>query len=124
MRVLVCGGRNYNNVNKVFEILDGIDNGTATIPGDKDGEIITTIISGCAKGADTHGISYAQQHNLRLEKYPANWNKHGRAAGPIRNKQMIDEGKPDLVVAFPGGRGTANMCKQARDNDITVMEIS
>ena len=52
--------------------------------------------------------------------YPANWKKHGRAAGPIRNKQMLEEAKPDLVIAFPGGAGTANMVKQAREAGVKV----
>ena len=51
------------------------------------------------------------------------WEKHGRAAGPIRNKLMLDEGRPDLVVAFPGGRGTANMVKQASAASVEVIEV-
>ncbi|MEM9912925.1 MAG: hypothetical protein AAF922_19365 [Pseudomonadota bacterium] len=46
----------------------------------------------------------------------------GRAAGPIRNKEMLDEGCPDLVVAFPGGRGTANMVKQAQAAGVEVLD--
>ena len=49
-----------------------------------------------------------------VEEFKADWDKFGRAAGPIRNAQMLREGKPDLVVAFPGGRGTANMVAQAK----------
>jgi len=48
---------------------------------------------------------------------------HGRAAGPVRNAQMLAEGKPDFVVAFPGGRGTADMCKQARARGVKVVEV-
>jgi hypothetical protein len=44
--------------------------------------------------------------------------------GPIRNKQMLEEGKPDLMVAFPGERGTANMCKQAREAGVPVMVVT
>ena len=55
--------------------------------------------------------------------YPADWDTHGRGAGPIRNKQMLEEGKPDLVIAFPGGKGTANMIGQAKEAGIPVREI-
>ena len=54
----------------------------------------------------------------------ADWAKHGRKAGPIRNQRMIDEGRPDLVVAFPGGTGTADMVERARVAGIRVIEIA
>jgi hypothetical protein len=50
----------------------------------------------------------------------ADWNTHGRAAGPIRNQRMLDEVKPELVVAFPGGRGTADMVRRAREAGVNV----
>ena len=112
MRVLVCGGRDYDDVDNVYKVLDDID------------QVITCIISGHANGADSIGEMYANERNFKLDIYPADWNTHGRAAGPIRNKQMLDEGKPDLVVAFPGGRGTANMIKQAKQHGIEVKEIT
>lgn len=55
--------------------------------------------------------------------YCANWTRDGKAAGPIRNQRMIDEGKPDLVVAFPGGRGTADMVRRAKAAGVKVMEV-
>jgi hypothetical protein len=55
--------------------------------------------------------------------YPADWAKHGRAASPIRNQQMLDEGRPNLVVAFPGGRGTADMVRRARSAGVEVIEV-
>jgi UDP-N-acetylmuramoylalanine-D-glutamate ligase len=60
---------------------------------------------------------------IPVETYEADWDTHGKAAGPIRNKRMLDEGKPDLVVAFPGGRGTANMISQARKAGVEVIEV-
>ena len=53
----------------------------------------------------------------------ADWEKHGKAAGPKRNKRML-EWKPDLVVAFPGGKGTANMVQQARQAGVEVIEVA
>jgi len=109
MKVLVCGGRNYSNVDKMYSVLD-------TFP-------ITTIISGHARGADQMAEMYADERDIAVEVYPADWSKHGKAAGFIRNKQMLDEGKPDLVVAFPGGKGTSMMVDIARKAGVTVEEI-
>ncbi len=82
-----------------------------------------TIISGAAKGVDSVAIDWAITNWLSFKEFPANWDKYGKAAGPIRNKQMLEEGKPDLVVAFPGGRGTANMVKLAKEAGVEVIEI-
>ena len=82
------------------------------------------IIHGDANGADRLASQWAVDNGLKVEPYPADWAKQGRAAGPIRNKRMLEEGKPDLVVAFPGGRGTANMTKQAGEAGVPVMVIA
>jgi UDP-N-acetylmuramoylalanine-D-glutamate ligase len=110
MRILVCGGRTYNNVEEVYTTLDAIKN-------------IELIISGHAKGADQMGEMYADERNIETEIYPAEWHLYGRAAGMFRNQQMLDEGKPDLVVAFPGGAGTAGMMRIAHKAGVEVMEI-
>lgn len=113
-RVLVCGGRDFNEADYAFEVLDRLH-----------AEIgIGTIIEGDARGADEIGGQWADTRGIKLEVYPANWKKYRSAAGPIRNKQMLDEGKPDLVVAFPGGKGTANMIGQAREAGVEVQEIA
>jgi hypothetical protein len=84
-----------------------------------------TIISGTARGADTLGERYAEECGWELERYPADWKTYGKRAGPIRNSQMLREGKPDLVVAFrgPNSRGTQNMIDQARKAGIPVRII-
>lgn len=111
MRVLVCGGRNYANKELLFKQLD--------IHKDN----ITCIISGCAKGADTLAIEWAKSNNILCLEYPADWNKYGKKAGPIRNQQMIEEAFPNLVIAFPGGTGTNDMIKRARSNKIDVIQV-
>jgi UDP-N-acetylmuramoylalanine-D-glutamate ligase len=113
MRVLVCGGRDYNDWARLEDELNVIERTYGKL----------TIISGCARGADTLAIRYAEKYNDPVEKFPADWEKHGRGAGHIRNQQMLDEGKPDLVVAFPGGRGTANMIERARKAGVEVIQI-
>lgn len=111
MRILVCGGRDYTNERICEEVLNGIRQ-------------ITCIIEGGARGADSLARSYAERHSYELLEYPADWGKYGKSAGYKRNKQMLEEGKPDLVVAFPGGKGTANMVKLAKEAGVKVHEIS
>lgn len=113
MRVLVCGGRDYADKARVFATLDALH---ATTP-------ITCIIDGCARGADALGATWAVARNIPQDRFPADWNTHGTAAGPIRNAQMLSEGKPDRVVAFPGGTGTANMIALARKAGVLVQEF-
>lgn len=125
-RILVCGGRNYTDRYHLFNILDDIctDRGWNS-PKDEYGNCLpeVVVISGKARGADTHAADWAIVNWTGLEEYPADWDQYGKSAGYIRNKQMLTEGKPDLVVAFPGGAGTANMVKIARQAGVEVMEI-
>jgi len=81
------------------------------------------VIQGEARGADHLAALWALRSKIPLVCYPAEWSKHGKKAGPIRNKQMLEDGKPTIVVAFPGGRGTANMVKQAKAAGVRVVEI-
>jgi hypothetical protein len=92
MKVLVCGPRDWTNRQLVYRVLD---NQLAAI-----GLDALTVISGCARGVDTFAIEWAELAGQDAEKYPAEWSIHGRAAGPIRNRRMLDEGKPDKVIAF------------------------
>ena len=62
-------------------------------------------------------------HNIECLTFPADWKTYGRAAGPLRNARMIAEGKPDLVLAFPGGRGTADMTRKARAAGVEVRAV-
>ena len=116
MRVIVCGGRNYNGDhewNRVMEVLGRLH----------DQHPITAVIEGGATGADMLARSWAEMHKVKCVTVPADWKKHGPAAGPIRNLRMLTDFAPDLGVAFPGGRGTADMMRQARDNGIDVQEV-
>lgn len=123
LRVLVCGGRDYADRDAVFRALDGL---TGEITDETPlGTIDLVVIHGaCPTGADLWADEWAIINWSRFEEYPADWPKHGRAAGPIRNQRMIDEGRPDLVLAFPGGRGTADMVRRARAAGIEVREIA
>ena len=85
---------------------------------------IELLIHGGARGADTMAGEWAQKRCITCIAFVADSAEEGRAAGPIRNKRMLDEGAPDLVIAFLGGRGTANMIGQARDRNFEVVEIA
>jgi len=103
MKVLVCGGRKYRNWSKVADTLRALH---AETP-------IDLLIHGCAPGADTLAARWAYLVGVRERGFAADWDAHGKAAGPMRNQRMLTEGKPDLVVAFPGGDGTADMVRRA-----------
>ncbi len=118
--VLVCGGRQYLNREKVFAVLDDIH---------ADKPVMRVIEGGC-RGADAHARAWAlsrpifpMERSVSWSVYDADWHKHGKAAGPLRNQRMLDEGKPDLVVAFGGGRGTHDMLKRARKAGVPIKEI-
>ncbi len=84
---------------------------------------ITEIVSGKANGIDKCGELVAKVFNYELKKFPADWETHGKAAGILRNMKMLKEGKPDMVIAFPGGRGTENMKFIAREAGVEVIEV-
>jgi|SRR5882672_7142120 len=115
MKVLVCGGRNYDDLGRVYSVLDMLHRKKP----------ITCIIEGGAKGADYLACRWSASRGLpEHRRFNADWGLHGKSAGPKRNQKMIDEGKPDMVVAFPGGTGTADMIRRAKAADIPVAEIS
>jgi hypothetical protein len=111
MRVLVCGGRDFDDYGAVSSALDRIDM--------KHG--IELVIDGAASGADELGHAWAVNCGKPSMRFPAHWG-HGRKAGPLRNGWMLRFGCPDVVVAFSGGKGTANMISQARKAGVRVWE--
>lgn len=125
-KILVCGGRDFSDYNKLSHILDALclERGWTTPPS-TDGNWLpdVIVISGKARGADTLAIDWAAVNWCEVWEYPADWQRCGKSAGYIRNKQMLQEGKPTLVVAFPGGRGTANMVTIAEQEGIEVIKI-
>ena len=113
MRVVVTGGREFDDADFIESALVEFNTSSS----------ITVLIHGAARGVDTICGCWAKRNDITVEPYPAQWDVHGRAAGPIRNKQMIDEGKPDVLIAFPGGRGTANMISQCRAAGVRVLLV-
>jgi len=115
MKVVVTGGRDFKDV--PF-ILRKLDNCWANCPAGP-----VQFAFGDAGGVDLITWAWTEENGIFYERFKADWETHGRAAGPIRNKRMLTEFKPDLVLAFPGGKGTADCVKQARAMGIEVREV-
>jgi hypothetical protein len=116
LRVLVCGGRNFSHRAELFAELDRLH-----------GEYgFTIVIAGGARGADAFAVEWAQARGIATQVFAAEWGTFGRIgrAGPLRNARMLVEGRPDLVVAFPGGHRTANMVKQAKAGGLWVLTVA
>ncbi len=79
------------------------------------------IVHGDADGADRIADNFASSNGVDRVKMPANWRKHGKAAGPIRNASMLKLVKPTHYVAFKGGRGTADMIAKCEANGVKCL---
>ena len=101
--VIVCGGRDFDEYELLETVLDEILRLEQDI----------TIIHGGARGADRLAGQYSKDRGYATVVFPADWDKHKKGAGYIRNQRMLDEGKPDMVIAFPGGKGTKDMVKRS-----------
>jgi hypothetical protein len=136
LRVLVCGGRDFNRHVVVYDALTELQ--------DERGPI-DVIIAGRHPGEEPNGADYWAESWSFMQRvpfygFPARWGDishpdalvrrrsdgtlYDAKAGPRRNQRMIDEGCPTIVVALPGGRGTADMVRRARAAGIEVREIS
>lgn len=113
MRVLICGGRDYAGRSKLSEVLDRLHRERP----------FTCLIQGGARGADDLARLWAKRVGVAGLQFDADWQTHGKAAGFRRNGEMLTEGRPDLVVAFPGGRGTADMIRQSRAAGVAVWDV-
>ena len=122
LRVLVCGGRDMDE-SEAWNVLERDLKDALGFNLSLWQSEITTLIHGGARGADTGAGNWGKSEGAKILEFKADWKKHGRAAGPIRNRQMLDNGKPDVVVALPGGKGTANMVSQARGRHLPIIEL-
>jgi YspA, cpYpsA-related SLOG family len=121
MRVLGCGDRNWTDRTLIFTTLSRLYEAMG---------LPFVVIDGQARGADKIVAEWAEmmrKRGVEHEMYPARWSEFGRAAGPIRNQQMLDEGQPDLVVAFHAAitesRGTKDMVARAEKAGVQVWLI-
>lgn len=114
MKALVCGGRAFTDRARLDRVLD------ASL--DRLG--ITEIIQGGAPGADSLAKQWAKARGISQREFAADWDHLGKSAGPARNREMLVEGKPDVVLAFidGSGPGTANMIEQAERAGVRVIK--
>ena len=108
MRVIIAGCRDCNDYDFLCKCV--ADSGLE----------IDTVISGRANGVDKLGEKYAAEHNIEVEYYPADWNTHGRAAGPIRNRQMAENADALIAIWDRKSRGTKNMIETAKNKNLSV----
>lgn len=80
------------------------------------------VVEGEARGADQLAREWAEENNIAVEPHPAKWDELGKAAGAIRNIEMLGTGV-DAVIAFPGGRGTAHMVEIAGVAGVPVVQL-
>jgi len=108
-RVLVTGGRDLTDRKLVFSALNELEPRPLL------------VIAGGATGTDTLAEMWCNMSGIPLCVFPALWSSHGRAAGPYRNQWMLDFGQPDLIVAFPGNKGTADMVKRGKKAGVDIV---
>ena len=116
IRVLICGGRDWTRHDATFKLLDDYHQAHP----------ISVVIHGAARGADTLANEWAQSRGIPIIPFPVTsqeWRTIGRSAGHVRNQRMLDQGKPDVVIAFPGGNGTRGMKQKARTARVPVVEM-
>lgn len=132
MRALICGGRDFGNILSLEKFkapalyLRRIEQQCFQIMylnSYHSHDPITHVIEGGATGADRTGQSWAIANGIDFDTYEAQWKINGNAAGAMRNVVMAVDGKPDVVIAFPGGRGTAHMIETAKSLKIPVIEV-
>jgi len=111
--LIVAGGRDFNDPTLAF---DSIDLKVTELGGPDN----VTIIEGGAKGADYFGYAYALALSIPHKQFPADWKKHGRAAGPIRNAEMAEHGTHLLAFWDGKSRGTKNMIDTAKKKGLSV----
>ena len=110
----MCGGRDYDDYNTVSNTLGHLH---------KRGPV-SLLIHGGARGADSLAGEWAEESGVPVKVYEADWKRLGKAAGFIRNATMLKHGKPDMVIAFPGGPGTDNMVKLAdKQKGVTALRV-
>lgn len=111
MRVLFTGGRDFDDRRSLFLCLDAFD---SIIP-------ITEVVVGDARGVDAFVLEWAKLRNKTWFCEKAHWKMLGNYAGIERNERMVKLYNPDLVIAFPGGKGTKHCVDFSRKNGIEVV---
>lgn len=122
MKLIIAGSRNLLNEGGYW--FDELDQFREKLRYNSKKEI-TEVVCGMAKGADTIGKEWAEKHNIPVKEFPADWEKYGKAAGPIRNKQMADYADTAIVIYNPDvSKGSKNMVEQMKKIGKPVFEVT
>lgn len=111
MRAIVCGGRGYSDKEYLYQCLDDFE------------PKITEVVQGGQTGADALAKEWAIARSVPWKQEDAEWSTFGLKAGPIRNRLMLAKYRPEVVIAFPGGVGTADMCRAADLKGVPVARM-
>lgn len=113
MRVIIAGTRTFNDVEFLKkQMYYAFRN-----------DYISEIVSGCAKGADLLGEEWAKERNIPVKRFPADWAKHGKAAGPMRNEEMAKNADACIVFWDGESKGTKNMIDNAKKQNLKLFVI-
>lgn len=118
IRLIIAGGRDFNDYDFLFKYYVEWDLEL------DDMEFLEEIVSGGCKGADKLGERLAHEADVTIKRFPADWNKHGKAAGPIRNEEMAKYATHALIFWDGKSRGTKNMidlCEKYKLNYKVIM---
>lgn len=110
VKAIVAGGRDFKPSQEHLEWLSEVCQRLN----------VTHIISGGCRGADTLGERFARDNGFDLSVFYAEWDKYGKAAGPMRNRKMAEHA--DVCILFPGGAGTRSMLKCAKECNLHIEE--
>lgn len=108
MRTIIAGSRSIHDYEALCNVVQ------------ESGFGISQVLSGAAEGVDALGERYALEHNLPIERFPADWNRHGRAAGPIRNRIMAQHAEALIALMHPNSPGTRNMVQTAHQAGLKI----
>jgi YspA, cpYpsA-related SLOG family len=108
LKTIIAGSRNITDLDLLEQFIE------------KSGLQITTVISGSARGIDKLGETWADKHDIPVLRYPAEWKKYGRGAGPVRNKDMVDNAEACIVLWDGRSKGTKNMIDLAHKKGLLI----
>jgi len=112
MKLAVTGGRDYRLTERDYIVLNNIHERVG----------VSLLLHGGCRGADLDAAQWAKDKGIPTQEFPAAWDVHGKAAGPIRGREMIDAA--DKLVAFPGGKGTEHAVRYALEQGKSLLRLT
>lgn len=113
MKIIVAGSRDFDDYERLARLMDRL-----TAP-----YVDVVVLSGAAKGADALGERWAFGWMWTVMRFHADWNRHGKAAGPIRNQEMVDAADAAVFFWKGGSKGTADCIARAKKKGIRTKVV-